>query len=136
LAWWEINCFGRGADEKSFSHGAVTSTLNLYVGKDLLLRERIKVENPQSIQSATGMRGNSVSGTLILHPVLPDSIDYVRSLLEPHSEFSATIIDSLLVVRYLGGSAEKAKTVFSKVWTKLRKSLNGRQACPPRIWLT
>ena len=48
----------------------------------------------------------------------------------------ATLIDDLLVVRYLGGSTELARRQFSTLWQTLRPRAFGRPASTPRIWAT
>ena len=52
------------------------------------------------------------------------------------ARFTATVVDGVLVCRYLGPSASEAHVAFVDVWTALRPVLIGRPACPPRIWAT
>lgn len=51
-------------------------------------------------------------------------------------EISASWLRGCIICRYLGGSTERAKQVFTAAWTVLRPSLFARPACPPRIWKT
>jgi len=136
LAWWDINCFGRGKAEKSFVRGEVSSVMNLWNEGVLLLRERIQVDASFPLSLSSGCRGNPTIGTLILYPVHAESILSVRRSLSNRTQFSVTTFDDLLVVRYLGDSAEQAKNGFIKVWSMLRRELNGNIPCLPRIWAT
>jgi len=142
LAWWDINCFGRGEDEKSFSEGSVSSVMNLWVDKLLLFRERVQVSATCPLSLSSGLRGNSTIGTLLVGPVRAERVSSVRQCLSSHSgykdqsQFSVTAFDELMIVRYLGASAEQAKSGFIQVWSMLRRELNGKSACLPRIWAT
>jgi len=55
---------------------------------------------------------------------------------EGENLFSATLLDSLLLCRYLGDSAESARRCFTDAWHAVRPGLLGRAAQPPRIWRT
>ena len=44
--------------------------------------------------------------------------------------------DDLLIVRYRGGSAERARNFIQAGWQLLRPALLGRPAVAPRIWAT
>jgi urease accessory protein len=48
----------------------------------------------------------------------------------------ATLIDDLLVVRYLGDSTEGARRQFSTLWKTLRPRIFDRPPSTPRIWAT
>lgn len=136
LAWWDINCFGLGDVDKSFSQGSVNSVVNLRVDNLLLLRERILVNEDFPLSLNSGLRGNTTVGTLVLRPVHPERISSVRQTLSDQPQFAVTTFDGLMIVRYLGNSTEQAKNGFIQVWSKLRSELNGKPVCLPRIWAT
>lgn len=136
LAWWDINCFGRGDAEKSFSQGSVSNVVNVFVDNLLLLRERVLVNEDFPLSLNSGLRDNTTIGTLVVQPVHPERISAVRQCLRDQAQFSVTTFDGLMIVRYLGNSAEQAKNGFIQVWSKLRRELNGKAACLPRIWAT
>jgi urease accessory protein len=48
----------------------------------------------------------------------------------------ASVLDGLLVARYLGDSTEEALNRFTQLWAVLRPALTGRKAVAPRIWRT
>ena len=47
-----------------------------------------------------------------------------------------TLVDGLLVARYLGESTELARRLFTEMWKLLRPVLMKRAPCVPRIWNT
>ena len=49
---------------------------------------------------------------------------------------TATLLDELLIVRYLGDGTQQAWQLLRGLWATLRPSLLGLPACPPRIWAT
>lgn len=136
LAWWEINCFGRPAGNEPFEQGSVGSSVNVYRGADLVLRERVRIDNRFPLGLSCGMRGCTVSGTLLLTPLQAHCIEFVRKRHENRPCFSSTFFDSMLLVRYLGDSSEEAKSGFAEIWSGLRKTLINAVPSIPRIWAT
>ena len=43
---------------------------------------------------------------------------------------------AVLVARYLGRSAERARAFLQDTWRLVRPALLGREAVPPRVWAT
>jgi urease accessory protein len=66
------------------------------------------------------------------------NLDAVRELLpnDGNHDFSATVIDDFLVIRYLGDSTDFARRVFVSIWSSLRVGAFGKAVTPPRIWNT
>ena len=67
--------------------------------------------------------------------------DAVRELAAaaPEGDLAGVTIvgnDDALVVRYLGASAERARTFLHEAWRLVRPALLGRAAVPPRVWAT
>jgi urease accessory protein len=58
--------------------------------------------------------------------------------IDPADQAASTVAggDDVLVVRHLGGAAERSRTFVQAVWRLLRPALLGRPAVPPRIWAT
>ncbi|MGH9893322.1 MAG: ATP-binding cassette domain-containing protein, partial [bacterium] len=82
--------------------------------------------------------GRTVSGTFLATPADPTMLDAVREAVAVEGEdlFSATLLDSVLLCRYLGDSAGSARQCFTDAWGVVRPGLLGRAAQPPRIWRT
>lgn len=136
LAFWEINCFGRRAGDLPFTQGNVSTTLSVYRDATIQLLDRFVLTNEDALNRSTGLRGNCVNGLMLLSPLPSESVNAARAVLGAYSSFCTSCIDDMLLVRYLGDSAEQAKAGFVKLWTQHRMSLSQRQACAPRIWLT
>ena len=92
-----------------------------------------------------GLSGQPVFGSFIITQE-PDSASDGFKLTESDREelhslaapglFSITEKPGVIIVRYLGACSETAKKVFTHYWALIRKSINQRGACPPRIWYT
>ena len=103
-----------------------------------LLQERLVVNGGSDIDRLSGLRGATVSATMLaVAPSLDSShwLSLVRPVL-PSADFAATQIDSVLAVRYLGSSVEKARGGFIKAWMALRPLIMQKPAVMPRIWAT
>jgi urease accessory protein len=137
---WEIVCLGRPASEEVLTHGNLRQRFEIrreampvwveasrYTGGDAALGAR------------WGLRGHSVSGTLVCTTVMPGLVTQVReawAALSCDALVSATQLDQVLVCRYLGDDAEQARALFAVAWAVLRPAVLGRSACAPRIWAT
>ena len=80
--------------------------------------------------------GMPVNATLLATRAGATELDQVRKLLAETPGVGVTLIDDLLVVRYLGDSTERCRNLFIKIWAAIRTSVMGRPPCPPRIWST
>lgn len=136
---WDINCFGRPAGDHLFKSGQVSIRMEVFVDGEALLLERLKVSGDADLHKISGMRGATVNGTMIA--ISSDNygqelLDSIRNALPPQNLFSATLIDRLLLIRYLGHSAEEARHGFACAWQVLRPTIIQRQVVVPRIWAT
>ncbi len=135
---WEIQCLGRPANEETFQYGSLSLQLQIYRGGTPVLLERLRLRDGEGLAGAASLRGFPVTASFLAAGVALESRDRVRELLgDIHTGAAGvTLLDDLLVLRYLGGSTEAARRLFVKVWTLLRPALLNRPACPPRIWST
>ena len=136
FAGWDIQCYGRPAGKQPFIDGSVCNKLTVLVNDEPVFCDRQVVDSNHQLSHSTTYRGNTVSGTLLLNRIPAESCDMARRTLGNSSVFFVTSVDSLLVVRYLGNSAEEAKQGFCTVWSQFRHLINQRQPCVPRIWAT
>lgn len=136
LAFWEINCYGRLAGKQPFINGRVVTRLSVRREHSLVFHDRFSVDGQQSLNRTTGLRGYSVSGMLLLSPLPTECTQAAFSLISDNPHFSCTSIDDMLVVRYVGDSAEQAKAGFTRIWSQQRIALSQREPCVPRIWST
>jgi urease accessory protein len=137
LALWEIHCLGRPVIREAFDKGHVESRLSILRDGQPLLLERLRVA-PDNRGQLSLMAGLAVAGTLVISGAEERAVEDSRGLLTAHgSDYAAaTLVDGLLVVRYLGNSTERARRLFTDVWTMLRQQTIGQQASMPRIWAT
>ncbi len=135
---WEIQCLGRPANREAFTGGGLSLRLQLYRDGRPLLLERLAVNDGAGLNGAATLRGHPVTATFVATGVDAELRDRVRDgQCAGEGDFvTATLLDDLLVVRYLGHSTEAARKAFVAAWSLLRPALWSREACPPRIWAT
>lgn len=137
LAYWEIQCLGRPAIDESFDSGNIDSRLMLSRDGGLLINDRLRVD-PASRTRLSLLAGRAVTGTLMIGPADDAAVTACRELLpaEGHGHVGATLVEDILVVRYLGDSTAQARRLFTEIWQALRVETMGHQPCVPRIWAT
>jgi urease accessory protein len=135
---WEITCLGRPVIDESFSTGSLRSRLKIERDGRLLLVDSLQVSSEQDLYSSAGLRGKPVTGTCAITVNESIPLDELRSIQDPDSshELGITIVDGLLVARYLGDSTEQARKLFTRIWQSTRPFVSSRPACTPRIWNT
>lgn len=141
LIGWDIVCLGRRASGETFTNGQLKQRIEIYRDGRPLFIDRINfVGGSDMLQSPWGMRGQPVSGTFFV--TLTSDIDKaldmddLRSRLPSSEEWGLSRRNSVLLVRYLGMSAEQCRRGFESIWQQLRPLLTGRPALRPRIWNT
>ena len=137
LALSEVHCLGRPVIAEEFAQGFLDSRLGIFRDGQPLLLERLRVR-PDNRCRLSLMAGMAVGGILVISHAGDAEVDACRDLLfATGTDYAgATLIEDLLVVRYLGNSTERAQHLFRAVWQLLRPSTIGRPASPPRIWAT
>ena len=137
LAWRETHCLGRPVIEESFGDGILDSRLELWRDGKPLLIERLRVDR-KSRERLSVLNSKPVTAMALFSPATEAHLLVARAVMsalkDPH--IGATLLDDLLVVRYLGESSEEATRIISKIWSNLREPLFGRPAAVPRIWNT
>ena len=132
---WEIHCLGLPVNAERFDSGHAEFRLNIERDNRPLLLERLTV-TADKLPDQSGLRGLPINGTLIATPAGEIELELVRELLDETHRDGVTLIDDVLVVRYLGDSTERCRNLFIKIWAAIRTSVMGRPPCPPRIWST
>lgn len=137
---WELLCLGRPAAAELFTQGALRQRFEVWRnGAPLWIEGSRFCGGAPVLTAAWGLRGHSVTGTLVCTSTDPQLVTQVReawATLSDHALLSATQLDAVVVCRYLGDDAEQARACFVAAWTVLRPAVLGRTACPPRIWAT
>lgn len=139
---WDIVCLGRRAAGERFQAGECRQSFELWCEGRPRLIERNSYQG-EVLRAACGLRGASVLGLFVAASPPSATLDSDALLGElrgfPVSRgelLSATRVNQILVVRYLGHDLEHCRRSFERVWHTVRPLLVGRAACPPRIWST
>lgn len=135
---WEIHCLGRPVIGETFQQGSALFKAALYRDGKPLLLDRLLIQGERDLNSAAGLRGQPVFATLLATPASLDLLESVRPFCEDIASGTtgATLLNSVLVVRYLGNSTAQAQRLFRTIWQTIRPQITGRAATPPRIWNT
>ncbi len=148
---WEILCLGRPAAGETFIAGEYRQDFELWRDGEPLYLERGRYAGDDAILGARwGLQGQPVSATLVGTGAAPDLVNAIRARWEalkappPPNSFpegegelvAASQLDGVLLCRYLGPSAARARRLFTLAWGLLRPAMLGRPPCPSRFWNT
>lgn len=156
---WEIPCFGLPARNEAFDSGDLRLHFELWSENAPLLIDRMRIEGDSIARTAAwGLAGHTSVGTLLAYPANREMLDLARCLsvsdplprstgegggaAEPQfmlnalPQFTATLVDNVLVCRCVSNQAEHIRKVFIKMWQALRPPLLNCPAVLPRIWAT
>jgi urease accessory protein len=140
FAGWEITCLGRPASGDRFERGRYVQSMNIRLDGRPVALERSEFEGgARALSQRSGLAGNAVVGAFVAVTERQELADRIRSVLPEPTEtdlFSASMRRGVLVCRYLGGSAMRARSGFERAWTVLREALLGEASPAPRIWAT
>lgn len=134
---WDLLTLGRPAAGETFTHGRVDQHLDVWRdGLPWYIERNQFVGGDPLLHAQWGLGGAVVAGTWLASLTLSrEQLDQLREdFAQP--ELAFTQRHGLLIARYLGPDAEQARTTFMQLWQHLRPAINGRAACPPRIWNT
>jgi urease accessory protein len=126
---WDIVCLGRTGSGERFTRGTVRLETKILREQKLLWLERGAIEGGGALlASPAGLGGRTVFGMLVATCDSPSILRQCREIAP------ASVLDGLLVARYLGDSTEEAFSRFTELWAQLRPALTGCEPVPPRIW--
>jgi urease accessory protein len=135
---WEIVCIGLPACGRPFTSGRLETDLEIHRGGRPIFKDRLIVADEADLRRPAGLRGCSVNATFVATGGNPEMLAPLRQIVNADPKWLAgiTLMEDLLVARYIGDTSSEAKRLFQKIWTWLRPHLSGRPACAPRIWET
>jgi urease accessory protein len=136
---WEISCLGRPFSGMLFDSGHCQQKLSLTRNGVPILIDNSRLQAGHGVLSEKwGMSGHTVTGTLIATPADRSLVEQLRAEFQSSEDFifSTTLMNDVLLCRFLGDHGEKARLVFERAWQIIRPHVIGLQACPPRIWKT
>ncbi len=138
FAGWEIACLGRRASGETFQQGALRQSLEIRRDGRLIWNDRLAFSGgDRMLASAAGLGGHHVAGSMaVAGPgALPaDLLEACRNLAPQAGEGRVTALPEIVSARYLGGSAEHAKTYFESIRQVLRPWYAALHAHRPRLW--
>lgn len=138
---WEILCLGRPAADEAFTSGQYRQDFELWRdGEPLYLEHGRYIGGDLALNAQWGLQGQPVSATLLCAGVWPLQVNELRLALNPATlegeQLAVTQLDGVLICRYLGPSAARARRFFILAWGLLRPTVLNRPACPSRFWNT
>lgn len=136
---WEISCLGRPASRERLELCDLRQRFELWRDDRPLWLERSRYrDHSPAFTAAWGLRGHTVTGTLVCTNRDHTLVSQLREAVTPATQewLGITQLDEVLVCRYLGDEAQRARQRLSEVWRWLRPRILGREAVAPRIWNT
>jgi len=136
---WDILCLGRPACDERFDRGWIDQTLEIQRGGRPVWSERLHIQPGSPLLTAPwGLRGCTTLATLVCSPANPACVEALRDTVRVAADehFAATAPRGLIVCRFLGAHAWRAREALASAWNVLRPAVIGSQAVPPRIWST
>ncbi len=139
---WDMVCLGRPASGELFTAGFLRQRLAVYRGGLPLYMESNLFRGGSALLNAPwGLGGNPVSGALLATCSLSgDELADLRDSLVRHcregEQIAVSDLGGVLVVRYLGPSAEYCRQHFVGAWQLLKPRLTDTPVIEPRIWRT
>lgn len=137
---WEIICLGRPSSGEIFDHGRCRQRFELWRDDLPLVIDRSLLSGGDELLHAQwGLQGQPVTATMLATPATTEMRDAARSAVDDSkfSEgFSTTLLDDVLVCRFLGKQGAHARQAFTQAWTAIRPLMLERPACEPRVWAT
>ena len=135
---WELTCLGRPAAGEGFERGVMRNRLELRRGGRPLLLERNRIDGGSPVlDQPWGLGGYPAMATLVAVGASVGERDALREWLAgSDSPCAVTLLDDVLVLRWLGSGAQEGLGVLERAWSLLRPRLLGREPSPPRIWRT
>lgn len=136
---WDVTTLGRIASGERFAAGRLQQRFELVRDGELRWCERTVLEGGSpALQSGAILDNAPVFGTFVAagSAMHDDLVDACRRVRCASGEGAVTRLPDVLVARYLGDSANAARTYFALLWQVLRPTFAGREAVPPRIWNT
>ncbi len=136
---WEIICLGLPASRAPFTRGRLGQRLSIRRNDQPLVTEpACFLGGDPALAGAWGLAGRPVTGTLYCTTAESGLVEMVRAAVAAPagSLFGVSLLDGVLVCRFLGYDAFVALACFVRAWEVLRPAVLGRAACVPRIWRT
>jgi len=139
---WEILCFGRPASNEIFNTGYIRQSIEIWRDDIPLCIERNNIDGTNTIMNAKwGLQQYTVSATFI---IVLNNADCMEQLQQQQNKnqsqqnflISTTQLSDVIICRYLGHSAQQAKSEFIQLWDIVKPYISNKILKVPRIWNT
>jgi len=103
-----------------------------------LLLESINISNTKKSYQTAFLQDQPILGSLVASGGSEQLIELLRKQLLPAQNgiWGITLLDDILVLRYLGNSTNEVRELFIQAWQIIRPHILGRESVKPRIWAT
>lgn len=134
----ELLVFGRIARGERFTRGLARDAWEVRRDGRLVWADALHLDGDVAalLDHPAGFRGATAYGTIVY--VGPDAarhLEFARTILGDAAPYAgATVLGEVLVIRLLGGDAQRLRADFGRVWALLRAELAGLPARLPRLW--
>ena len=133
---WELNCYGLPANGLDLGDGEIRQRFELWHDDQPVLLERTSTDQA-ALAARWGLAGRVAAGTLMIYPATVDHLERARTFVDTMTvDIACTRVDNALCCRGIAARVDRLKQAFSDLWCALRPAVIGREASPPRIWLT
>lgn len=137
---WEMLCLGRKASDENYRSGSCRQFFEVWRNEAPLYIERSHLIGGEEMMSkAWGLNNQPLAATMLAtgcdKQILAKVQTKINSL-DDKSHLSVTLKEDLLICRFLGEQAEKARKAFIEVWSIIRPETLGYEVHIPRIWST
>ena len=138
---WEILCLGRPAAHETFVAGEYRQALELWRdGEPLYLEQGRYAGGAAVLDARWGLQGQPVVATLLASGAPSYPVSELRAAVDTAVQggewMTVSPLNGVLICRYLGPSALRARRLFIMAWSLLRPTMLNRPACPSRFWNT
>lgn len=136
---WEVQCLGRPVINERFKKGQLILSTHLYRDDAPLFVDCLSIGCEQDLHGIAALRGHPVMATMLATPATQGALELVRPLCEVESiqgHAGVTLMNDVLIVRYLGDSTAEAHELLRTAWKIIRPLVANRSAVTPRIWNT
>lgn len=137
---WECVSFGRPAAGESFVSGQACHRIRIERnGRPIWFEQFHLAGGSTSLSSSFALAGRPIMGTMVYAgPIAENLDDRVRDAFGElgRGVFSISVLERVVVCRYLGSRMSECKALFVRAWDLIRELGLGKRAVVPRIWAT
>ena len=136
---WDIACLGRPAAGEVFRRGSIDQRFSIFNNDRRLFFDRTRIKDSlETLAGSWGWRHYTVNAILLANHIDEELYAQCQSMnsITPQYMLAVTKLNDVLVVRYLGDSAEQAKNLLMSFVEKIKHDRDNEVFVKPRIWQT